>query len=261
MIESVLITGGKGYIGTNLHKFLENKGIHCVIWDSKDGKQVEELTMVPTEAVVHLAALSSIVACEEDYKSAVRDNILATLLLFHIVGPKEVIFASSGAANVPTANFYAANKYIAEEEAFRLNKLGSKIKVMRFSNVYGGEAYIENKTSVVAKFARAKMKNKPIIINGDGTQKRDFIHVEDICEAIYLGLIKTDKKLYDKPIEVGSGKMTSILSLVRMFDHKYIYNKQSKTVGVSEAVADTTTAEKLLGFKATRKIEDYIKTL
>ena len=258
---SVLITGGRGYIGQNLQKFLEDKGIHCVIWDSKNDKQVEELALIPTEAVVHLAALPSVAGCKNDMKSAVRDNILATLSLFHITETKEVIFASSGAANEPNANFYATCKYIAEEEAFRLNKLGTRIKVMRFSNVFGGEGYIDNKTSVVAKFAKAKLNKKSIVINGNGLQKRDFIHVDDICNAIYLGLTKTDDELYNEPIEIGSGNKTSILELAKMFDCDYRFDLGSDMVGVSEAFANTERAKNLLGFNVSKKIEDYVKVI
>lgn len=253
----VLITGSAGYIGTNLKALFDEKDIRYVEVDKVNGVRAENIpNLGGCEAVVHLAALSGIPDCDADPKDAALSNIAATYNIFHLALEEgiPVVFASSQAAKTPTVGIYGFTKFAGEQEAFRLNKIGGHIRVYRFANVYGGLAY-EKKGTVVSAFLKRKKAGLPLIINGDGMQSRDFIHAYDICNAIYLGLMKDIP--VDKPIDVGSGEEVSIITLASMFDHPYEFDYNGRP-GVSSSVANVTRAKKLLGFEPVKNLEEFI---
>jgi nucleoside-diphosphate-sugar epimerase len=148
-------------------------------------------------------------------------------------------------------------KRICERDADRLNRAGAAIRIFRLTNVYGGLEYLERKNTVVKKFLLAKRENSDIIINGDGSQIRDFIHVEDVCEAIYLCMQRKEKML--RPVDIGTGIGTSIIDLAKMFNHRLTFVPDSDTIGASESIADTKRAEKLFGFKAKHSLLTFIE--
>lgn len=257
-MKKVLITGSSGYIGTNLKELFKKEGIEYVEVDRQIGLNAEDYNdFSEVDGVVHLAARSGIPSCEMNPQDAAISNLSATYNVFCHAFMLElpVVFASSQAAKSPNEGIYGFTKYAAEQEAFRLNRQGGKIRVYRFANVYGGLNY-EKKNTVVSMFMRAKLSNKPIIVNGDGFQTRDFIHVDDICRAIYLGLI-TDVPV-DEPIDVGSGEEKSILDLARMFNHRYVFDRGGRA-GVSSSVADVRRAKRLLGFEVEKSLKDYVE--
>jgi len=262
----VLITGSKGYVGKNLTYYLLKKGLNVIPIDRKIGSEVEELTQqkltsLGVNHIVHLSALSGIKSCSDNLKQAYHDNISSTLKIFNSAEETyiPVTFASSQAAKTPKANYYALTKYMAECEAEKINfKNKTNIKVLRFTNIYGGMDYLETKSTVISNFIKAKKENLPIKINGDGSQQRDFIHVEDICDAIFKSIVITNIKI-DKPIDIGTGIATSIKKLAEIFNHKFTYDLKSSMIGTDRNVADTYNAYKLLGFKANINLNEQIR--
>jgi UDP-glucose 4-epimerase len=202
--------------------------------------------------------MSGIEDCEENYDSAIINNVLSTLHLFRIAHNKvPIIFASSGAAQSPGEHMYAMTKRVGELEAERLNRSSEfnlNIKVLRFSNVYGGVNYVGKKKTVIGQFTKG-----PIFINGDGSQTRDFIHVTDICRAIDLAM--KSRKIFNIPLDIGTGINTSILDLANMFGKEYYFNSDSDMVGLDESPAEVESAEVYLGFKASIDLKDYVKGL
>ena len=256
-MKYVLVTGGHGYIGRNIRDYLRREHIiDSLSVDKKRNTYTEDITDGYTfDGIVHLSAISGIPQCEENKEQAYIDNIAATLTVMRTAHEYKIplVFASSQAAKHPNNSFYAFSKWIGEQEAFRLNRKGANIRVLRFSNVYGGMGW-EEKTNVVAKFRQAMEADEPIIVNGEGLQKRDFIHVHDLCKAITLALtygtsLTNPKLMY--PIDIGTGNMVSIIDVAKMFtDHHIEYDKESEWIGVMENVADTTQAKELLGFES-----------
>jgi len=259
--KSVLITGGAGYIAANLSNYL-----HCgngiivsnhvdKIWDNR----VEDMrNVLEYDVIVHLAAMSGISSCTNDVDGSIRDNILAPLNIFKLAREQgiPVIFTSSQAAKTPEANLYAMQKRITEVEAERLNEIGSDIKVLRLTNVYGGMYFLKKKNTVVANFINAVKDKKPLIVNGNGEQIRDYIHVNDVCAAIHK-CIEYDGKILE-PIDIGTGIGTSVYDLAKMTKSNFVFDEYSKMVGTMKNVGDPSKAEKILGFKAIKKVEDYI---
>lgn len=264
-LKNIVVTGGKGYIGTNLRMFLERKG--CDVWefDKVDSRRsdsaVEQLSGVGSnmDLIVHLAAFPGIANCMSDFDRAVIDNISNSYNIFRIAHNQGIplIFASSQAAKDPYDNLYATIKKICEVEADRLNRLGADIRVFRLTNVYGGYKYLEKKNTVVKMFVKARENKKKMVINGDGSQVRDFIHVDDVCRAIWLCAQR--KKGFLTPVDIGTGVGVSVKKLAEMVNSEFTFDEKSAMIGISKSVANPKLAYKLFGFKAKKSLKTYLK--
>jgi len=262
-MKNILITGHKGYIGTNLVNYLfDDYTIQGL--DKISGSLVEFLDGIKGEVdcIVHLAALSGIQACEDDLVTSIRDNLSSAFNIFSIASKENipVIFLSSQAAKEPKSSTYAMMKYIMEVQAETLNKeCLSNIKVLRLTNVYGGIDYLEKKNTVVKKFITAYKNNEPIMIDGyGGSQTRDFIHVDDVCEYIKK-CIEMNNVVIDEPIDIGTGIQTSIWELYKMFNYDNVqYDSSSRSVGVETNVANVEKAGRIFGFIGGNKLQEYI---
>lgn len=240
----VLVTGGCGFIGSNLVRLLLRKGmqvkvldnlsvgseanlppgVELLIGDIRDRAKVFE-AVVGADAVVHLAAHAGVAESVVDPQTCFEINVQGTLNILEATVARSIgrfVFASSNAAvgehpgpvheDVPArpTSPYGASKLAAEAycSAFS-NSYGLNTVVLRFANVYG--PYSTHKTSVVAKFLRQLKSGKTLTIYGGGTQTRDFIHASDVSNACLLALeAPKGAKLY----QIGSGVPTSILTLV-----------------------------------------------
>ena len=264
-----LITGGKGYIGENIIKAysLSNKFDVC---DYNTGgmlaHKLREEDVKEYDGIIHLAALSGLAACEKDPFLAWQDNVITAMNVFSLAAKLQipVVFTSSQAAKDPKSSKYANIKWACEQMAYYYNNSDYKasIYVLRLANVYGGYRYLKKKQTCVKQFITKYNNNEPLIIHGDGTQTRDFIHVNDVCRAIMKVLLI---KPYDKsPMDIGTGRVISILELKDMFPRKinqhYEFQKV-RNVGTDSSIADTKDAMERIGFKAELFIEDYIKEM
>lgn len=246
----VLVTGAAGYIGTNLTNYLLVKGHKVIKVDKLYGTPAERTEVSEIDAIVHLAAMPGIQNCEKNKFMAVNDNVVSAEHIFRLGYDYNipVVFSSSQAAKEPDST-YGLLKSVCEQMAIRLN-----VNVLRLANVYGGERYLETKTTVISNFINAKLKGLPITINGDGEQTRDFIHVEEVCRAIELCLDK--KKVF---VDIGTGIPRSMNTLAKMLQcDDIIYNSTSDSVGVSSNVAEISAATYMLGFTADDKLLNYL---
>lgn len=259
-MKNILITGNEGYIGTNLTKYLyKDYNINCI--DKTTGIPAEHLSKYSVrgniDCIVHLAALSGIQACEDDLVMAVKDNLSSAFNIFNVAYTENipVIFLSSQAAKEPKSSTYAMMKHIIEIQS-KLSNINNI--VLRLTNVYGGEGYLEKKNTVVKKFIESYKNGNPIVIDGDGSQTRDFIHVDDVCKVIELCIRKD--VVVQEPLDIGTGLQTSIKELAEMFNYDKIeYDTSSRSVGVETNFADTTRAFELLGFRGKgHKLQKYI---
>ena len=225
--QTVLITGGCGFIGTNLAKFLGNYGYRIKVIDnlstgSKDnllssGYHIADTDLVigdvrdrdktdkaiaGADAVVHLAAhtrvLESMANPEQNWDINTRGtaNVLETCRTMNV---KTFIFASSNVAvgqQVPPVDEAKIPKPISPYGA---SKLAGEALTTAYHFSYDLNTvalrfancygpYSEHKTSVIAHFIKQIMRGESLVIYGDGKQTRDFIHVDDICRAILLCL-------------------------------------------------------------------------
>jgi UDP-glucose 4-epimerase len=251
----ILITGGAGFIGSNLSKYLIKQNHEVIIIDdlstgkesNLDGQKirfihekVENLNNkiikgMDLDFIVHLAAQASVpLSISQFYKSS-STNILSSIKIFEIARVLNipVIYASSSAVygNLPLGNDitnefdilspYALDKLTLENYAKLCNEIFSISSIgFRFFNVYGPlQDYKNPYSGVISLFASKAIRGEDIEIYG-GTQTRDFIHVRDVCEIIYIAMHKIagDSEPISEVLNLGTGKSISINDLAQMIN-------------------------------------------
>ena len=177
-----LITGDQGFIGSRLKMAVGPMVQGCDLRSECDAVWLPKSTDV--DCIAHLAAESGIQACANRPRAAFSNNVasLSSVLEIARVQGSYVAFASSSAAAAPT-NPYAAHKAAGEAlcDAY-MHTYHITLSVLRLSNVYGPGSW--HKSSVVAAMCRQALTEGIVTIDGDGTQKRDFVYVDDVCAAI-----------------------------------------------------------------------------
>ncbi len=244
----ILITGGAGFIGSNLSSHLINKGHEITIVDDlSSGKlsnvegfnttfiegRIEDLDInlfQHINFIIHLGAQASVPLSIEKFYQSSSNNLLSSFKVFDIA--KEfslpVIYASSSAVygNLPLGDDrsnkfdilspYALDKLTLEAYAQLCNKIFSVSSIgFRFFNVYGPKQDPSNPYSgVISLFSDQSLKNEDINVFG-GDQTRDFIHVNDICEIIEIGINKIISSSQSKAevLNLGAGNSISIIDL------------------------------------------------
>lgn len=269
----ILLTGGNGYIGTNLKERFGDVVKFTVCDYGESLPLAHELTEkeIPKEngwasyqGIIHLASLSGIIACENDPVIAVRDNILTAQNVFKLATKAgiPVVFTSSQAAKTPTTSTYAMMKWTVEQLATLYNNQGGNNYVIRLSNVYGGHDYLTKKQTCVKQFVCNYQEGIPLEVHGNGNQLRDFIHVFDVCKAIMK--IFSHRPNNKSPMDIGTGKGTSIMDVVKMFPRKQNHHYdfvETRSAGSESSICDTSEAKKRINFKARRELKDYIKEM
>ena len=302
-LKTILITGGCGFIGTNLAEYLSGKGYRVRILDNlSSSSQVWTVNPPPTQqtaeliigdirdkdmvnqalkgvdAVVHLAAHTSVVGSLENPEENWDININGTLNLLEACRQNRVdkfIFASSNAAvgeqtppiderTIPRPlSPYGASKLAGEALCSAYyHSFGLKTISLRFSNCYG--PYSDHKSSVIARFMGWAREGKPLIIYGDGNQTRDFIHVVDVCQAIYLSLMTLD--FYSEVFQIASGVETTINELAEMIkvvirEELPINHEPERKGDIKRNYADISKAKATLGFRPKVELREGLKRL
>lgn len=248
-MKNVLITGGSGFIGSNLCEFFLKKKFNIYVVDNlsigkKNNIQNKKIKfhklninkihkiskLVKIDIIIHLAARAEILIPKDREDLYASSNIFGLQNVLNFAQRKKVkkfIFASSASIYGDTKNkkvkeslvsrpehFYAYSKLIGEQMVknyCKINKINYTI--FRFFNIYG-----KNSNAVVAKFIAQKLQNKKITIYGNGMQKRDFVHIKDLNEAIYKSIKNKNSK--DKTYNLGSGFAVSVLDLKNIISNK-----------------------------------------
>lgn len=287
-MSKVVVTGGCGFIGSNLVEELiklgfevvvldnlttgkiENiKGLKCkvVIADIRDLKALRDI-FVDTECVFHQAALPSVARSIKDPVLTNDVNITGTLnvlIASRDCEVEKVIYASSSSVYGDTPTLpkredmkpnpkspYAVSKLAGEYYCRVFSEVyGLKTVCLRYFNVYGPkqDPYSEY-SAVVPRFICRIIKGKPPIIFGDGNQTRDFTFVEDVVKANILAMKKNVEGIFN----IATGKRVSIKNLAEMIMEivgaklKPIYDKP-RPGDIRHSLADISLTMKKLGYK------------
>ena len=284
----ILVTGGAGFVGTNLIKRLVTNGHEVVSLDDYstgtennhvsgchyvEGK-IEHINfyfgMNPSfDLVYHLAGLSRIQPSFENPSETFNVNTMGTqrVLEFARIHDLKVIYAgSSSKHHDPYQSPYAACKYLGEELCKLYKKTyGMSIEICRFYNVYGPHEVLEGDwAAVIGIWRRQVEEGTPITIVGDGEQKRDFTHVYDVVDALLeLQSVNSSLSIVDA-WELGTGINYSINEVADMFAK---YGGATKTHiddqfgNYRETLRESDEALELLDWKPKDRLEEYIKSL
>jgi UDP-glucose 4-epimerase len=290
----ILVTGGRGFIGTNLVGLLSATRPVRVLdslercsptgWNDLSCDFVEENILNPAaipaalgeiDALVHLAAFGSVVESVNDPAMNFRVNVQGTFNVLNAAadaGVRRLVFASTGGALIGDAtppvsenslpkpiSPYGASKLCGEAycHAFAKSR-GLGAVCLRFGNVYGPHS--AHKKGAVTMFIKALMLDQPIVIYGDGSASRDYIHVDDLCAGIQLAL--------DAPLQGGevfhlaSGSETTVLELANILrqaagkPNHPIEFRSARRGEVARNFADYDLARQVLGFEPRRRLEE-----
>ncbi len=290
----ILVTGGVGFVGTNLIKRLlkdrhevvsmdnystgyeenEQEGCKYVNCNLEDLDQPtlfdKELFGVLDEVdtIFHMAALARIQPSIVDPTTAINNNFNSTLNVLEWARKNNtpVVFAGSSSYHHGLwGSPYAWSKH-AGEQLCRLysNVYNLPTAVCRFYNVYGSHQ-LESGTyaTVLGIFEKQYREGKALTVTGNGKQRRDFTHIDDIVD----GLVRCGDALYNdvlmgdvsgQTFELGRGVNFSIKEIAEMFDTKIEYiPKRPGEYDVT--LCDYTKANQYLGWTPTKNIQDYIK--
>lgn len=199
----VLITGGSGFIGTNLRQLYPDADII----DTSLGQNVcAELPKEDYTHIFHLAAKHHIATCEKEPKETIWVNGWGTLNLLLTYPNARIMLASSSAAN-EIKSVYGASKAFTEI----LAKLHKNCVIARFYNVFGEHQLLEG-GAVTPKIIYHMLTKKPLEINGDGTQARDFTYVGDLVQNMKILMESTRTGL----VHVGYGETILLNHFIEM---------------------------------------------
>jgi UDP-glucose 4-epimerase len=223
--EGVLVTGGAGFVGATLVRHLVASGYRVRVLDNLstgdaahlDGVDAElvrgdirdadavEGALKGLDALIHLAAAGSVIGSIADPMANFEANVLGTFQVLDAArraGVERTVQASTGGALIgdatPPVNEkslpkplspYGASKLAGEGYAHAFAKAyGLRTVAVRFGNVYG--PWCSRKRGVINVFFESLHDGVPLVIYGDGTASRDYVHVSDIAQALQLALEK-----------------------------------------------------------------------
>jgi UDP-glucose 4-epimerase len=274
----ILVTGGAGFVGTNLIKSLLKEGHQIVSIDNystglksnhQEGAQYVEFDIRNIDdysawgnfdVVYHLAAIARIQPSFEKPEDYFTTNANATLKISRYCSKNDIPLIYAGSSSHHSGKFqnpYTFSKDIGEEiiHLFR-HHYGLKSTIVRFYNVYGPYHLKEGGyTTLIGAWEKRIEENKSLIIYGDGTKRRDFTHVDDIIDGLKLIL---EKQAWNYIFELGKGKNYSIKEIADMFGKEIEY-KENKPGEAFITLCIDTLAKEILGWEPKHNIEDYIK--
>ena len=280
----ILVTGGAGFIGTNLCKLLKWEGHDVVSIDNYETGFKEnhidgvkyingDIEMVEYlngdfDLVFHLAALSRIQPSFENPTETFRVNVKGTETVLEWAKSKniKVVYAgSSSRHHDPSQSPYAMYKYLGEEVCKLYRKTYDvNVEICRFYNVYGPHEVIEGDWAAVIGIWRRQVRDgEKITIVGDGEQRRDFTHVEDIVDALYK--VGISDKSHEDAWELGAGINYSINEMFGMFNERFPHIESiylpDQPGNYRKTLRENDDTLERLGWQPKDRLKDYILSL
>ena len=290
-----VVVGGAGFIGSNIVDKLVEQNHEVVIIDNLSTGKMENVNpkasveyidisnvnecpnmveiMSGADALFLLAAKARVQPSIENPVEYETNNTIGTLNVLKCAsdaGVRRVVYSASSSAYGNTEKLpsvesdpinpmspYGAQKYYGEVMCKMFSEVyGLETVSLRYFNIYGerqnvGGAY----AMVIGIFADQKLRGEVMTINGDGEQRRDFTYVGDVVNANILAS-QSEKVGKGEVINIGNGDNRSINDIADMIGGERIHREP--VIEPKETLADNSLAEKLLGWKPTQNIEDWV---
>ncbi len=280
---NILVTGGAGFVGTNLIKRLLKDGHNVVSLDNystgteenhqegckyiyADIRDVIDFSyfMEKPDVIYHLGAIARIQPSFVNPAPTLETGILGTMNVLEWVRelenkPKLIFAGSSSVHSGKLKNPYTFSKNVADDMCMLYREhFDVDVSICRFYNVYGPHQLTEGEyCTVVGIFERQYKEGVELTITGDGFQRRDFTHIDDIVEGLIL---TSESETSHKTIELGRGHNHSINELAEMFGCGFTYIPE-RPGEAKITLCDTSEALIKIGYKPKVNIEDYVKEI
>jgi len=291
-----LVTGGAGFIGSNLVTRLLEIGHEVVVIDNEYSDVHEQFYWNPkaknykydirdyentrplydgVDFVFHIAAEARIQPAILNPIEAVSINSVGTCTVLQCsreAGVKRVMYSSTSSSygmneppNIETQpddclNPYSVSKVNGEKLCkMYTNLFGLPTIVFRYFNVYGERQPLKGQYApVIGIFLRQREAKEPLTIVGDGNQRRDFTYVGDVCQANILAATKeVDSEVFGKVYNVGTGTNYSVNQISRMISNNTI-NIAPRPGEARISLANNSKLREVFDWKPTMKLEDWI---
>lgn len=282
-MKKILVTGGVGFIGSNLIKSLLDLNFEIVSLDNySTGLKINELEGVKYieddilnidnivndfDFCFHLAAQSRVQPSFDNPEESLCINVNGTsrVMEWSKLNNTKVIYAgSSSKHHKPSESPYAMYKFLGEEvcklykDSYNVN-----VEIARFYNVYGpGENVDERYGNVIGIWRSMIIKGEPLPIVGDGEQRRDFIHVYDIVEG--LKKIAFSNLQHQDAWELGTGISYSINNVYQLFKERFnvkFINIPDQPGNYRKTLRENDDTLKLLNWVPKDRLKEHINNI
>jgi len=290
----VIVTGGAGFIGSHLVDRLVREDYDVVVFDDESAdkehfywnpkaenrkrsiKHIDCSVCDGVDCIFHLAADTQIQPSIENPSRTFENNIMGTQLVLEAARKhkiKKVVFSSTSAVygnnwpphdekmDVECMNPYATSKYCAEKLCKMYYELyGIQTICLRYFNVYGDRMPTKGSyCPVISIFQQQLAKNEPLTICGDGTQKRDFVHVSDVVNANMLAMNIDNNRCYGNVFNIGTGNTYTVNQVADLMGAKERVSIPERQGEIRESSCDNTKAKMLLAWKPKKCLEEYLQ--
>ncbi|MDR3112286.1 MAG: NAD-dependent epimerase/dehydratase family protein [Elusimicrobiota bacterium] len=295
----ILVTGGAGFIGSNIVDVLISKGHDVVVFDILSAGKKENIhkkakfykndifdakavnlcfAKEKPQIVIHNAAQIDVRKSVEDPFYDAQINILGSINILNACvqnKTKKIIFASSGgtiygecktdapdenAFPNPVSPYGIAKNSVENYIKFYSLIYGLEYTILRYANVYGPRQDAHGEAGVVAIFSSKMLKNENVIIFGNGKQTRDYVYVFDVVDANLKALSKGKNQI----VNIGTSKLVSVNELVKMMNKICKYSKKAQYKAkrdgeIFKSFLNVNKAKRVLGWQPQTDIEEGIK--
>lgn len=289
--KKILVTGGSGFIGTNLIKKLISFGALVTNFDLANGQNIDNENQLATyvkrkyDIIYHLAGFSGSSESNQERLKSFRINTFAAVNLYELLikfSPKTKIIISSSRLEygklqylpvdenhpIQPTSAYGLSKLTATQTALVFHKINNlDVTIFRTSNVYG--PHKDTKFAgynIINHFIDLVLKDKILTIFGDGTQKRDYLFIDDLVNAF---LLATSKNSFGQIYNLGAGvgirfkdMAALIVKKVGRGKLKFVkWPEDFQRVETGSYVTDLTKAKRDLGFNPKISFEEGVQRI